>query len=127
MTLLLKRRTGRTKDAARRLTGWHEYQLDRKGRVVLPQCWVRRLRWPLAVTPLPEARLCAFPAGGTEPDDARLIGQPCPTTRRITLPHLLRQHADLYPGCPVILIGRGDCFEIISRERWLREQREAGS
>lgn len=120
------------------ITGWREYRLDKKCRLVIPREWLALLGLPFVMVPTRDGRLFVtsnkrwrrlLQSGGSHPlyDHANLTGteQICTldwTTSRILIPYPLREHVGLRPGMLVRMVGRGDAVEIISRDRWLKEQ-----
>lgn len=121
--------------AARVITGWHEFAVDQKGRVVLPGPWRRALGAPFVLVPHPDGTL-----RGVRPVDwlqlvevplfryglsgSHIVEDICPMSGRFTIPATLRQHAALIPGCGVTLVGLGDSFRLLGSARWQAEKRE---
>jgi len=122
------------------ICGLREFSLDVKGRLVLPREWMGRLGLPFVLVPTADGRLFAMNIRrweqslrhlGSHPlhkdalqAESELICTVDATTGRFLIPWTLRERAGLKTKSLVRLLGRGDCFEIISRERWLREQAE---
>lgn len=120
-------------EAGRLVIGWHEFQMDRKGRLVLPVEWRYSIGLPFALVPAPEGRLY-----GVRADDwLRLVHLHCYrdyylsgsaiismidwSTSRFQVPYYLRDHAGLKPGA-VAMVGLGDAFQIAPADRWRDEK-----
>ncbi|MFN3649749.1 MAG: division/cell wall cluster transcriptional repressor MraZ [Armatimonadota bacterium] len=120
------------------MTGTHFYNLDRKGRVVIPAPFRAELGEPIILARAPNRTVVAMPRDRWETAAAKRDGElfrnfflsgavevrPDAFTGRVQIPHALRQHMALRFPQEVTVAGVGAAAVLCERGRWDAHLRE---